>query len=249
MRVRFNEPTLTNDLRDLGIAVWGNERPSTLLWVVTGGMNQQEILGLDGDPEILSIIEQRVKRRGIVMVYPLLDLTDSMSLHPSDISGGFLQAIIDASRRYPADSILAGGVDSPAPGIWTAHWIAYINGESFTWDAQGDIPAMVIDEGIDGLADFLAARFIQTEITEQREVSISIININNVDQYAQALKYLESLSFVTRVNVKSAVNGEIIFNLQSHGGCPALSKAINIGRRLEPLAGADCERYRLLPEP
>lgn len=247
LRVRFDEDSLSRDLRNLDIPVWGIERPSTLIWLVINDESGSRLLGLDGDPDYISMIDNRVRRRGLVLIYPLLDLVDSMSVQPADISWGYLQTILDASRRYPADSILTGSLDSPVPGIWTGTWTAYLNGETRTWQTEGDIPEIVIDEGIDGIADFLAENYIQEDIIDQSSVLIAVTDINDVDQYARALKYLKSLSFVSRVHVNAVMDGEVRFLINAHGGCTALSRAIEIGRRLEPLDQARCSRYRLLP--
>ena len=245
--VRFDEETLTKDLRGLGIAVWGKERPSTLLWLVINSESGRRILGRDGDPEILSVIDGRSRMRGIDLTYPLLDLEDDARLRPVDIQAGFLQPILAASSRYPVDAILSGSVGSAGPDIWEGNWIGIINGESKAWQTEGVLPDMVIEEGIDDMADFLASKFIHNAVLEQSNVMSTVTGVNTVDQYAGVLKYLESLSSVNSVEVSNVAAGEITFMLQAHGGCLALSQAITLGRRLEPVDGNDCSRYRLLP--
>ena len=246
--VRFDEAKLEKDIRNLGIPVWGKERPLTLVWIVIEGESGREILGMEGNQDFIEIIENRASRRGIVMSYPLLDLEDSANLQASDIRAGFMQTVLEASRRYPVDSILAGSIESPVPGIWESRWFAYINGENIkTWNAEGDIPGIVIDEGIDGLADFLAANFNQSQEIEQNNVSITIADIYNVDQYAEAYKYLDSLSAVINVYVSHVTGSEVTFIVEAHGGCRTVSQAIALGRKLEPLVNNECDKYRLLP--
>ena len=245
--VRFDEETLTKDLRSLGVAVWGKERPSTLLWLVINNETGRQMLGRDGNSEYLSVIDIRSRQRGIDLTYPLLDLEDSARLQPADIQAGFLQPILDASRRYPVDAVLSGSIGLTGPDIWEGRWIGYINGESRTWQTEGFLPAMAIEEGIDDMADFLASKFIHITLLEQSNVPLTVTGINSVDQYATVLKYLESISAVNRVEVSYAAAGEVSFILQVHGGCPALSQAIVLGRRLEPLNNNDCASYRLLP--
>lgn len=245
--VRFDEETLTKDLRGLGIAVWGKERPSTLLWLVINDETGRSILGRDGNSELLSVIDARSHMRGIDLTYPLLDLEDGARLRPVDIQAGFMQPILAASSRYPVDAILSGSVDPAGPDVWEGSWTGYINGESKTWQTEGVLPAMVIEEGIDEMADFLASKFIHNAALVQSNIALTVTGVSTVNQYAAVLKYLESLSSVTRVQVSYVTAGEITFMLQAHGGCPALSQAITLGRRLEPLDGNECSRYRLLP--
>lgn len=247
LRLRFDDDRLSGDLRNLGIPVWGKERPSTLIWLVINNENGREILGMDGNPEYTSSIVNKARQRGIAIIFPLLDLEDSTNLRPSDIWGGFLQTVLDASKRYPADSILTGSIESPVQGIWEGKWRAYIGGETETWQTEGELPDIVIEEGIDGMSDFLARKFIQIDVNDQNRVRIAVADIYNIDQYAQTLKYLESLSFVSRVQVSNVINGEVTFVLDAHGGCTAVSQAIELGRRLEPITRSECSKYRLLP--
>ena len=245
--VRFDQENLAKDLRDLGIAVWGKERPTTLLWLVINTGTDRQILGRDGNPDFLSVIDTRSHQRGIDLTYPLLDLEDDARIRPLDIQAGFMQPILDASSRYPVDAILSGSVDSAGPDIWEGSWMGYINGESKTWQTEGNLPGMVIEEGIDDMADFLASKFIHNGVLGQSNLSLTVSGINTVDQYASVLKYLESLSSVTSVQVSKVIVGNVSFTLQVHGGCPALSQAITLGRRLEQLDSSDCSSYRLIP--
>lgn len=245
--VRFDQENLVKDLRDLGIAVWGKERPSTLLWLVINSDTGRKILGQGGNPDYLSVIEMRSHQRGIDVTYPLLDLEDDANIRPGDIQAGFMQPILNASSRYPVDAVLSGSVGSAGPDIWEGHWIGYINGEKKTWQTSGNLPDMVIEEGIDDMADFLASKFIHNTVLVKSDINLTVSGIQTVAQYASVLKYLESLSSVTEVRVSKVAVGDVSFMLQAHGGCPALSQAIALGRRLERLDGNDCSRYRLLP--
>ena len=245
--VRFDQENLVKDLRGLGIAVWGKERPTTLLWLVINSDTGRQILGRGGNPDYLSVIDTRSRQRGIDVTFPLLDLEDDAKIRPVDIQAGFMQPILDASSRYPVDSILSGSVESVGPDIWEGNWIGYINGESKTWQTEGTMPDMVIEEGIDDMADFLASIFIHNGVQGQSNISLTVSGIKTVDQYASVLKYLGSLSSVTRVQVSKVAVGDVSFTLQVHGGCPALSQAITLGRRLEQLDSSDCSSYRLIP--
>ena len=97
------------------------------------------------------------------------------------------------------------------------------------------------------MADLLAAKFIQEDVLVQDSVTITITDIYTIDQYAEALKYLESLSSVSKVLVNSVIPGEVSFQLLAHGGCPAVAQAITLGRKLIPGGTGECTRYKLLP--
>ena len=78
--VRFDETALNTALRDLGIPVWGKERPSVLVWLAVEDENGRHLVSLDDKPEYVGILERKAGARGIVLVFPLLDLEDSSNL-------------------------------------------------------------------------------------------------------------------------------------------------------------------------
>jgi len=120
--VSFDGDAIEQTLRQSGQTLWASDRPLTLVWLaVDWGRGQREILGAD-DPERSRsasrsidrnrLLRQRVldmaERRGLPVIFPLLDAEDLRSVSFSDIWGGFDDALLDASQRYDVNSILVG---------------------------------------------------------------------------------------------------------------------------------------------
>ena len=248
LHVRFDETTLNKTLRDLGIPVWGKERPSTLVWLAVQDEAGRRLVGMEEKPDYIRALDSRAALRGVVLIYPLLDLEDTDHLRVSDIWGGFNTPVLQASARYQADTVLVGKIDSPTPGIWEGQWTAYVQGETTTWSADGELPEIVLDEGVDGLANLLAARFVQSGGTlETATISIQVRGVNNAEQYARVLKYLRSLSPVTDVAVNQVEPGKVLFSVTAHGGEVALQQTITLGRIMEAVNDGGANVYQLLP--
>jgi hypothetical protein len=247
--VRFDEAALERTLRRLSVPVWGQERPVTLLWLVTEHDTGRSIISLEGDSDYLSVVDNRARMRGIALIFPLMDLEDTTRIRPSDIWGGFRQPVMEASNRYNADSVLTGSIASPVPGIWEGHWTAYLGERAHTWITRGDLPEMVLDEGIDGMADILASRYVNAGgiAAEETDVVLTVTDVHDVEQYATAMKYLRSLNSVTDVQVENIAQDTVVFRLKAHGGNTAVAQAIALGRRLQPVGNLDRSSYRLLP--
>ncbi|MBI2995066.1 MAG: DUF2066 domain-containing protein [Gammaproteobacteria bacterium] len=244
---RFDETTLNSDLRQLGLPVWDLERPSILIWLVASDGTARGFVAPDDLTQYMTPVEERARARGLVIEFPLFDLQDAAGLQAGDIGGGPNDAVFEASRRYQADSILAGNVESAAPGIWEGRWTAYIGGETATWTGEGGMPETVIEEGIDEMADRLAARYAQRgSAAEAADLDITVSDVNTVDDYARTLKYLASLNSVAAVQVTRVEPGEVSFTVRVHGGEPALVQALFFGSTLEP-SGGEGGQYRLLP--
>ncbi|MEE8321888.1 MAG: DUF2066 domain-containing protein [Gammaproteobacteria bacterium] len=245
--VQFDEDALNEILRNYGIPVWGKERPSILVWLASQGSAGRRLVNLEDNSGFLEILEKQAQSRGVALIFPLFDLQDSSYLKASDIWGGFREPVILASRRYHADVILTGSIKQVIPSVWEARWTVYIDGQPANWTTQGDLPDVVLDEGIDGLVDILANRYANAGgYVQENMVEISVSDIFNLDQYARALKYLESLNSVTGVYVKRAEPGKVTFQVRAHGGEVVVAQSIALGRILESISSGSRNSYRLL---
>jgi len=245
--VRFDSTALNNKLRQLGMPVWGKERPSTLIWLALQDETGRHLAGMEEHADIMEVVNKRAARRGIALLAPLLDLDDTLRLRASDVWGGFQGPVLAASERYQADAILTGSIISTAPGIWAGRWLAYLAGQTHTWSTEGGPRDAVLDAGIDGLADRLVARFMRSDSgSGVHTISLSVSRIASTEQYAKTLKYLESLSPVVEVQVTEVIPDEVTFLLTAHGGELAVAQAIALGSTLATLTTAEAA-YRLLP--
>jgi hypothetical protein len=244
--VNFNANALDEVLRENGIPVWGKERPTTLVWLTAQDFEYRRLIGLEDETGYMKILNERASQRGIALIYPLLDLEDTSRLKASDIWGGFNGPIIDASERYNTDAILTGSIEPLLENLWEGRWVVMINGQLVTWSSQGELPDIVLDEGIDGLADLLAQRFAQAGgNTYVSGVEIIVDGIDNYDHYTKVLNYLSSLNSVMNVEVKIFEKSRVIFVLIAHGGEVAIAQAINLGNILESTTSIG-NAYRLL---
>ena len=246
IRFRFDDANLNNALRGLGVQVWGRERPAILVWLAMEDGDFRRLLVPEEDTDIFSVVTDAAGDRGIVLIYPLFDLQDTSSLRASDIWGGFQRPVLEASSRYFPDIVLTGRISSPVPGIWEGRWTAYLGEERTSWSTEGSFVETVVGEGIDGIADLLARRYARGSDTDTGATRMKVVDVTSLEEYARVLKYLQSLSPVTRVDVVEVGPGDVEFSLTAHGGGQAVAQAINFGRVLEPLDGAG-GTYRLLP--
>jgi len=248
LRVKFDEATLNETLRDLGVPVWGKERPVTLVWVAVQDGSGRRLLSKERDPEYIHVLEERARTRGIELLFPLMDLEDASKIRVSDIWGGFREPVLEASRRYRPDSVLIGKIVASPAGIWEAQWTSFIEGTASSWTAEGGLPEMVLDEGVDGQADRLVSRFVRGDASDRAgTIAIEVNDITTAGEYAKALEYLRSLSSVTDVQVERVETGRVRFAITAHGGGHAIRQAIALGRLMEPLGDGNGNRYRLQP--
>ncbi len=245
--VQFDEKALNDAIRSYGLSLWGKERPSILVWLANEEQSTRRMVSFEQRPEYISLLDNRASARGISLLFPLLDLEDSAQLSISDIWGGFKEPVLNASQRYQSDIVLTAKLIQLLPTLWEASWIAYADDKILDWTSRGELADIVLEEGIDELADRLAQQYTNTGSTRTELIELKVVDINSLDNYARALSYLESLQSVSTVNVKKVSENNVLFELISHGGHNVIDQAIVLGKTLEYVDTTEELTYRLLP--
>lgn len=246
LKIRFDDATLSNDLRNAGVGLWGNERPAILVWLLVQQDNRRIMASLEETPELMEALYRRAEQRGISLIFPLMDLQDSSAIQPSDIWGGFKEPVLSASQRYNPDIVLTGNVSSPFAGLWQSDWVSYDSDQSsLSWNTESDLLELVLDEGLDVLVDSLAVKYAPDG--ELGSFRLFVNSVFSVDDYARLLNYLSSLSAIKDVNVIQVDADQVTLSLTAHGGDRAIAQAISLGRVLQTVNGAQANSYEMLP--
>lgn len=245
LSVSFNEDALNKTLSDYSVPVWGNVRPSTLVWLTMEDDSGRRYVGLEDETGFTNVINEQARTRGIVITHPLLDNEDRNALNITDIRNGFIDPVRQASARYTSDAVLAGHMEKIDDNTWQAQWISMVAEDVSRWTVTG-LPKDVLEEGVNRLADVLADRYIQSSAFAQISgIEIVVNDINTFEQYSRVLKYLRSLNSVTQVDVTAVTPGQATYMLTSTGGELAVQRAIEIGTTLKSLTGSGSP-YRLV---
>ncbi len=235
--VSFDGQAVEQILRNAGQTVWGADRPLTLVWLaVDWGQGSREIIGAD-DPERSSLqgrsidlnrrLRERVlaiaEKRGLPLVFPLLDTTDLQSVSFSDIWGGFDERIIDASDRYDANSILIGRI-RPTPG--RENWSYYFGGTEHSWNGP---PEVVVAR----IADLLAAEFSVGGNVPVDTVYLNVSGVQTVDAYGTLQKMLAGVSVIESFNIVEVAGDRVSYRINARGGAQRLGRALRFNGLVE----------------
>ena len=236
--VTFDGVAIEDVLRRNGQAVWSSERPLTLIWLaVDWGQGEREIIGAD-DPERSDdesrtidrnrLLRQRVldvaERRGLPVVFPLLDTEDLARVSFPDVWGGFDELVLDASRRYETSSVLIGRVrpESGQRNRWSYHFA----GEERAWTGE---PERVINL----VADMLAAEFAIGGDATLQSVALGVGGITTVEAYGSVQRILSGLNVVERFAIQSVEGDRILYRVDAHGGAERLARALRLSGLIE----------------
>jgi len=243
--VGFSRGEVERALTQVGLPVWGPERPLTLLWIaVDDGAGGRALLGADepaqfGVPATPAMTESlRALReelvavadeRGLPIAWPLLDSQDLSEVTPTDVWGGFDDDIVAASARYRADAVLIGRVRPGALGN-EVDWL-FVHGVE-----RQALPIAAVRDGIDVAADRYAA-----DLRTVGGASVTLLTVSNVHtpaEYGRVMSYLERQSVLESVDVESFDAGRLRLRVAARGDTRVLERVLSLGGVLKPAAGS-----------
>ena len=235
LTVTLDGPAIERTLRQAGATVWGSDRPLTIVWLaIDWGLGDREIVGAgdqDGDRRAVDrnqLLRERVQamatRRGLPIVFPLLDVEDLQRIGFVDIWGGFDDPLLEASARYAADTILVGRIrpNEMQPPRWTWH----MGEERFGWPGEPE-------EAVAQLADALAARDAIRGDEASEIIELTISGIDSVIAYGRVQQYMENLRVVDRLSITAAHPDRIVYQVELQGGLERLNNALSLSNILQ----------------
>ncbi|MEX2321425.1 MAG: DUF2066 domain-containing protein, partial [Saccharospirillum sp.] len=97
MVMQFDQQSIEQWLVNQRLPVWGTRRPEVLLWLADRLQGRDRIL-TDGDNHTLAVeLNNRLDNRGLPVVLPIMDLTDTLNVSFTDVYGLFTGDIEAAS--------------------------------------------------------------------------------------------------------------------------------------------------------
>ncbi len=236
--VSFDGQAIEATLRNAGQNIWGSDRPLTLVWLaVDWGRGEREIIAAD-DPnrtqqQARSIDRNRMLRermleiaaqRGLPLAFPLLDTTDLQSVTFSDIWGGFDDAVLDASQRYAANSVLIGRLRPSSSQ--RNRWTYFFNNDRRVWSGE---PEAIINQ----IADLLAAEFAVGGNAPIELVVLRVAGIESIDAYGAVQQLLSGVSLIESYKIAKVSGDTVDYSVEVRGGAERLRRALRFKGLIE----------------
>jgi len=235
LRVIFDEKAVNRMLRQHGVAVWGNRRPATLVWLATEQDGRRSLVMPDSDELLYSSILDVMDTRGVPILFPLMDLEDRTHLQVSDVWGGFADAIWQASERYGPDAVMTARLVGFGPELWRAGWTLLLDKREFLWDSEGATLAMAVEAGIQAGMDLLAAHYAPSAAQSSVDaIYLRVAGVNDLYSFARLQRYLAGQGVVERLSLAFVEPEAVTYALQVRGGLRALEQGISLSRILSP---------------
>jgi hypothetical protein len=233
--VAFDGNAINRWLAQNGQPIWGRDRPTTLLWLAipAAGSQGATVAKSDDSSDLKAAIDAEAAVRGIPVRWPTAAELQAHRIDYTAVLTSPNATLMELGQRLGAEAVLIGR-PAMSGGAATLRWAHQF--QDRTNEFAGTI------EGIDGAADLYAGLFAASGAPTP--VDIEVAGLADVTAYAKVQTYLESLTFVLHVSVRSVNADRALFRLTVRGGTNALQRALSVNPSLESLPATDASVLR-----
>ncbi len=235
--LRFDPAAIKQLLQGAGLAVWGGERPRTLIWLAIEEGGKRQLVAANDDGAAREVLEQAARRRALPMLLPLLDLTDRKAVRVGDVWGEFHDSVKDASARYQPGALLIGRLHPASGGNWRARWTLYQGDETFRWERKGADVQAVLASGIEGAADNLSLLYAERYESGAASARLRFEGVTSFSEFQRLLDYLGKLNGVAAIQVLTIEDDVVELQLASEGGMDLILKTLEHQGVVAPVEG------------
>ena len=215
LRLFYEPSVIAGLLRKADLPIWGSNRPEVLVWLAYMKNRERYILDEASESELLFFLKERASERGISLIFPILDLTDTSKISVPEVWGQFHEKVEMASRRYSPEIILTGRLyndpNQPIEAYWSHNGFGRWQSSEGITSAAEDL----LKEMIDQLADDLAS--VYATGSNQGKIAVTVEGLTEYRKYAEINKYFKNLSPVVSSSLKYMEQGLSRFDLRIEG--------------------------------
>jgi hypothetical protein len=240
IEVQFDPVGVNEWLRDAGVAIWGQNRPLILAWIVYEAPGHPaEIMSNDPTIEAVTLLKQYAGEHGLPIMLPMMDITDLDQVSVKDITDMAIPQIVNASKRYAGDAILIGHI-TQNDGNFISQWKFIMDNNQWNWNIT-DKNTNSIATLINNITNTLAARFaVVTTNTIQKDLTLKVMGITQYSDFAQLTRYLNHLTPVASVEITNILtNNNVILKISLRSTQESFIKALSLGKKLTPVSNTN----------
>jgi hypothetical protein len=189
LQVDFDPRAVDSSLRQAGLALWGPNRPSILVWWLNQTADGLALVG-DGQ-DSAQPLRIAAQHRGLALRLPLADLQEQLAATPQALSSAQPDALLDVSQRYAADALLAvQAVEENAQ--WRASWNLWLGDQLEQGSATAVDQAGLADALMLQINQRLAPRFV-TAAGSSKSLTL-VVQGSDLARFAELERLLEPLA-------------------------------------------------------
>lgn len=234
-------PKAADELRDqLQLPRWKSDREPLNIWPIVDDGQDRHIMPIELEYAWAGIADLAVSR-GMPLRWPEPDENGEYAEDVQLLWGGYGE---EASDADPAETLVIAALqDGPE---WNVRMSLGYEGLRWSERFRGTDLQLVLHQGMNLAIDqIVAASSIAAADSGVWTAELSVTQLTNAEEYARCLNYLQGLSVVESIRVKSAAAGRVQFSLTLNAAPSYLQQFLQSGKVLA--AGAVEGEYQLQP--
>lgn len=249
IKVSFDHKRLIGLLRQAGLPVWGKQRPLTLVWLVEEAEGNRKILNDASTSVTRTSFDTQSSNRGVPLLFPLMDLDDSMQVGINDIRGQFTDNVANASLRYQANYFIMATI-SPQGAVFSYQMSLYprelrTGASQYTPSTSQSGESASVEQAVADItaaaSEYYVSQYAIADSGEKLTTKITFTDVSEMKQLVEIEKYLNQLSAIKTVTVASIEGMTVEFNLGLFGNEEDLHRLMKLDPRIESIGNASSD--------
>ncbi|MCE3219201.1 DUF2066 domain-containing protein [Vibrio diabolicus] len=255
LKMLFNSDQISSLLTQAQLPSWSPNRANILVWMVEEQSYDRNIAWEHSDSSNVVALRSAAKSRGLPITIPVGDFDDVTGVNVSDLWGGFIEPIGQASQRYPADAVL----------------VVRAQGEQIRWTLYDQSPMRIVEaqrsprngsasganaiaEMVDGIADYYASKSaVVVSGKSSKALAVKVLNVTSATDFFRLENALKQLNSVAGTEIKRVQGDELTLNIHLLASQQAFEKeASSISQLMvfeDPLGEVDAPALTQEAEP
>jgi hypothetical protein len=223
LHVVFDNKVVKQVLQNAGQAIWGSNRPLTLVWLALPQGGQTTVLASDDNDDLMTTLKQAAMSRGVPVIFPVMDLEDEANVAQITSALPTTDQLQQIAKKYGVNSLLAGNIVNSVEGEWRL----VLNGTPYEWQTSGVNTAQVVRNAIDRAADMMVNQLAPVGGKNlENTVTLQISGVQNLHDYVDVVAALKKLTPVAEVTVSDMSNNMLLLKVKMVGGVDELVGAL-----------------------
>lgn len=250
--VMFAPALVEQQMLRLELPVWGDTRPSVLLWVLVEQQGERQLIGNGDLYGLADLLLQDAQRRALPVFLPSADLQDLVAIKMSDLSALKPDAVAEANLRYQPDAHVLLRIVQSGAARWNADWLMSLKQETASGQIRDASLSNVVTTMGAELASYLSSRYAvlkpsddEAGATASTELLLEVDRINSFDDFIALQQHLESLPPLSSVAIEKIEGSRVFCRAQLNGTRQQLLEHIELSGLMQPKLSLDPPRQDL----
>ncbi|MFA0088387.1 DUF2066 domain-containing protein [Vibrio sp. 10N.261.51.F12] len=211
LSMKFNSTQIGVLLQQADSAMWPAERSNIMVWLVEDNGYDRSIAWEHTNSQTAQQLRDEAKKRGLPLTFPVGDFDDMTGIQTTDLWGGFVGAIGQATQRYPVDAVM----------------VIKANGKQLRWSLYDQSPASMGNTQVapitGGASGELSAQSLIAQVSDYYasknttlvsgdsagSVTVSFTGMTSADAFFTLERALGRLASTAKVDV-AEIRGETV---------------------------------------